>query len=66
VEDVGAVAAEVAVAAVVVVAATDTMNVAPRLFPNCNKMVVHAAADCFMLPANKDKISSWYKPPKTD
>ncbi len=24
--------------------------------PNCNKLVVHAVADCFMLPANKDKI----------
>ncbi len=34
--------------------------------PNCSKMVVHAAADCFMLPANKDKIPSWYKPSKTD
>jgi hypothetical protein len=34
--------------------------------PNCNKMVVHTAANCFMLPANKDKIPSWYKPPKTD
>ncbi len=34
--------------------------------PNCNKMVVHMAADCFMLPLNKDKIPSWYKPPKTD
>jgi uncharacterized membrane protein YgcG len=34
--------------------------------PNCNKMVVHAAANCFMLPANKDKIPFWYKPPKTD
>jgi uncharacterized membrane protein YgcG len=22
--------------------------------PNCKKLVVHAAADCFMLPANKD------------
>jgi hypothetical protein len=34
--------------------------------PNCNKMVVHAMADCFMLPANKDKIPTWYKPPKLD
>ena len=34
--------------------------------PNCNNMVVHAVADCFMLPANKDKIPSWYKPPKMD
>jgi uncharacterized membrane protein YgcG len=34
--------------------------------PNCNKMVIHAAANCFTLPANKDKIPSWYKPPKTD
>jgi hypothetical protein len=33
---------------------------------NCNKMVVHVAADCFTLPANKDKILSWYKPPNTD
>jgi hypothetical protein len=32
--------------------------------PNCNKMVLCAGADCFTLPANKDKISSWYKPPK--
>ncbi len=34
--------------------------------PNCNKLVVHAAADCFTLPANKDKIPTWYKPPKLD
>jgi hypothetical protein len=34
--------------------------------PNCNKLVVHAAADCFMLPANKDKIPTWSKPPKLD
>jgi hypothetical protein len=36
--------------------------------PNCNKLVVHAAADCFTLPANKDKIPTWYKykPPKSD
>ncbi len=34
--------------------------------PSCNKMVVHAAADFFTLPANKDKIPSWYKPPKMD
>jgi hypothetical protein len=34
--------------------------------PNCNKMVVLAMAICLMLPANKDKISSWHKPPKTD
>jgi hypothetical protein len=33
---------------------------------NCNKMIVHVVADCFTLPANKDKIPSWYKPPKTD
>jgi hypothetical protein len=33
--------------------------------PNCYKVVLHAAADCFTLPANKNKISSWYKPPKT-
>jgi hypothetical protein len=36
------------------------------MFPNCNKMVVHAVADSFMLPAIKDKIPSWYKPPKRD
>jgi hypothetical protein len=24
--------------------------------PNCNKLVVHAASDCFTLPSNKDKI----------
>ncbi len=34
--------------------------------PNCNKLVVHVAADCFMLPANKDKIPTWFKPPKLD
>jgi hypothetical protein len=34
--------------------------------PNCNKLVVHAAADCFMIPANKDKILTGYKPPKLD
>jgi hypothetical protein len=34
--------------------------------PNCNKLAVHVAADCFMLPANKDKIPTWYKPPKSD
>jgi hypothetical protein len=33
---------------------------------NCNKLVVHATADCFTLPANKDKIPTWYKPPKLD
>jgi hypothetical protein len=27
--------------------------------PNCNKLVIHAAADCFTLPANKDKIPTW-------
>jgi hypothetical protein len=32
--------------------------------PNCNKMVVHTAANCFTLPPNKDKIPSWYKPPQ--
>jgi hypothetical protein len=26
--------------------------------PNCNKLAVHAAADCFTLSANKDKIST--------
>ncbi len=34
--------------------------------PNCNKLVVHAASDCFMLPANKGKIPTRYKPPKLD
>jgi hypothetical protein len=34
--------------------------------PNCNKLVVHAASDCYTLPANKDKIPNWYKPPKLD
>jgi hypothetical protein len=33
---------------------------------NCNKLVVHAAAKCFTLPANKDKIPTWCKPPKLD
>ncbi len=33
--------------------------------PNCNKLVVHAASDCFTLPANKNKIPTWYKPPKS-
>jgi hypothetical protein len=32
--------------------------------PDCNKMVVHAAANCFTLPASKDKNPSWYKPPR--
>jgi hypothetical protein len=32
--------------------------------PNCNKTVIHVAADCVLLPANKDNIPSWYKPPK--
>ena len=32
--------------------------------PNCNKLAVHTAADCFTLPANKDKIPTGYKPPK--
>jgi hypothetical protein len=32
--------------------------------PNRNKWVVHGVADCFRLPANKDKIPTWYKPPK--
>jgi uncharacterized membrane protein YgcG len=27
--------------------------------PNCNKMVVHVVANCFMLPGNKGKIPSW-------
>jgi hypothetical protein len=34
--------------------------------PNCNKLVIHVAADCFTLPANKDKIPTWYQPPKLD
>jgi hypothetical protein len=34
--------------------------------PNCNKLVIHAAADCFTLLANKDKIPTWYKPPELD
>ncbi len=34
------------------------------IFPNCNKLVVHAASSCFTLPENKDKIPTWYKPPK--
>ncbi len=34
--------------------------------PNCNKLVVHAAADYFTLPVNKDKVPTWYKPPKSD
>jgi uncharacterized membrane protein YgcG len=36
------------------------------VFPNCNILVVHAASDCYTLPANKDKIPTWYKPPKSD
>ncbi len=32
--------------------------------PNCNKLVIHAAADCFTLPANKDKIPTWYQAPQ--
>jgi hypothetical protein len=36
------------------------------IFPNCNKLVVHAASGCYTLPANKDKIPTWYKPPKLD
>ncbi len=34
--------------------------------PNCNKLVIHVASNCYMLPANKDKIPTWYKPPKLD
>ncbi len=34
--------------------------------PNCNKLVIHTASNCFTLPANKDKIPTWYKPPKLD
>ncbi len=34
--------------------------------PNCNRLVIHMAADCFTIPANKDKIPTWYKPPKLD
>jgi hypothetical protein len=37
-----------------------------EIFPNCNKLVVHAVVNCFTLPANKDKIPTWYKPPKLD
>jgi hypothetical protein len=36
------------------------------IFPNCNKLVVHVASDCYTLPANKDKIPTWYKTPKLD
>jgi hypothetical protein len=36
------------------------------IFPNCNKLVVHAGSDSFTLPANKDKIPTWFKPPKLD
>jgi hypothetical protein len=36
------------------------------IFPNCNKLVVHVASNCYTLPANKDKIPTWYKPPKSD
>jgi hypothetical protein len=36
------------------------------IFPNCNYLVIHVASECFMLPANKDKIPTWYKPPKSD
>jgi hypothetical protein len=36
------------------------------IFPNCNKLVVHTAADCFTFSANKDKIPTWYKPPQSD
>jgi hypothetical protein len=34
--------------------------------PNCNKLVVHAVSNCYTLPANKDKIPTWYKLPKLD
>jgi hypothetical protein len=34
--------------------------------PNCNKLILHTVANCFMLPGNKDKILTWYKPPKLD
>jgi hypothetical protein len=27
---------------------------------------LHMKCDCFTLPANKDKILTWYKPPKLD
>jgi hypothetical protein len=39
---------------------------AKDMCPNRNKFVIHAVANCFMLPANKDKIPTWYKPPKLD
>jgi hypothetical protein len=34
--------------------------------PICNKLVIHVEANCFTLPASKDKILTWYKPPKLD
>jgi hypothetical protein len=52
-----------AVEAVVINAVTKGTK---AIFPNCNKLVVHAASDCFMLPANKDKVPTWYKPPQLD
>jgi hypothetical protein len=36
------------------------------IFPNCNKLVIHVVSNCFMLPANKYKIPTWYKPPKSE
>ncbi len=34
--------------------------------PNCNKLSIYVAADCFTLPSNTDKIPTWYKPPNLD
>jgi hypothetical protein len=36
------------------------------IHPNCNKVAVYAASDWFTLPANKDKILTWYKPYQLD
>ncbi len=41
-------------------------RVTKEICPNCNKLVVHTVSDCFTLPANKDKIPTWFKPPKLD
>jgi hypothetical protein len=54
-----AVVVVVVAAAAEAAVATDAVNVAPRqCAQNCNTMAVHAAANCFVLPADKDQIPS--------
>jgi hypothetical protein len=52
-------AAAAAGVAVVVAAATNTVTEAPKL-------CAQTKASLLSMPANKDKIPTWYKPPKLD